>query len=43
MNVQYKGRKTVDAFGEKLARPFDPVAIVSFSDEEYDTDVAILE
>lgn len=43
MNVQYKGRKTADAFGEKLARPLDPAAIVSFSDEEYDTVVAILE
>ena len=34
MNVRYKGRQTVDAFGEKLARPLEPAAIITFSEEE---------
>ena len=29
MNVQYKGRQTVNSFGDKLARPLEPAAIVS--------------
>ena len=24
MNVQYKGRQTVNSFGDKLARPLEP-------------------
>lgn len=43
MRVCYKGRQTVDAFGEKLARPLKPAAIVTFSYEEYNEVLAILE
>lgn len=43
MNVRYVGRKTVDIFGDKLAKPFPPAAIVSFTENEQDIAVAILE
>ena len=43
MNVQYKGRQTVDFFGGKLARPLEPATIISFSEEEEDKVMAILE
>lgn len=43
MRACYKGRQTVDAFGEKLARPLEPVAIVTFTYEEYNKALAILE
>ena len=43
MNVQYKGRQMVDSFGSKLVRPLDPVAIISFDEEDEDKVVAILE
>lgn len=43
MNVKYKGRKTTDSFGDKLARPLEPAAIISFAEEEADKVVAILE
>lgn len=43
MRVCYKGRQTVDAFGEKLTRPLKPAAIVTFSYEEYNEVLAILE
>lgn len=43
MRVCYKGQQTVDAFGEKLARPLAPVAIVTFTYEEYNKALAILE
>ena len=36
MNVQYKGRQTVNSFGDKLARPLEPAAIISFTEEEED-------
>ena len=34
MRVCYKGRQTVDAFGEKLARPLKPAAIITFTEAE---------
>ena len=34
MNVRYMGRKTVDSFGDKLARPLKPAAIITFSEAE---------
>lgn len=43
MNVQYKGRHTVNSFGDKLARPLEPAAIISFTEEEEGKVVAILE
>ena len=43
MNVQYKGRQAVNSFGDKLARPLEPAAIISFTEEEEDKVVAILE
>lgn len=43
MNVRYLGRKTVDCFGNKLAKSFPPAAIVSFTEKEEDIAVAILE
>lgn len=43
MNVQYKGRQTVNSFGDKLARPLEPAAIISFTEEEEDKVVAILQ
>lgn len=43
MNVQYKGRQTVNSFGDKLVRPLEPAAIISFTEEEEDKVVAILE
>ena len=43
MNVQYKGRQTVNSFGDKLVRPLKPAAIISFTEEEEDKVVAILE
>ena len=43
MNVQYKGRQTVNSFGDKLARPLEPAAIISFTEEEEDKVIAILE
>lgn len=36
MNVQYKGRQTVNFFGDKLVRPLEPAAIISFTEEEED-------
>ena len=41
MNVQYKGRQTVNSFGDKLARPLEPAAIISFTEEEEDKVVAM--
>lgn len=43
MNVQYKGRQTVNSFGDKLVRPLEPAAIISFTEEEEDKVIAILE
>lgn len=43
MNVQYKGRQTVNSFGDKLVRPLEPAAIISFTEEEEGKVVAILE
>ena len=43
MNVQYKGRQTANSFGDKLVRPLEPAAIISFTEEEEDKVVAILE
>lgn len=43
MNVRYIGRKTVDIFGDKLARPIEPTAIVSFKESDEPVAVAILE
>lgn len=43
MNVRYIGRKKEDCFGNKLAKPFPPIAIVSFTEKEEDIAVAILE
>ena len=43
MNVQYKGRQTANSFGDKLVRPLKPAAIISFTEEEEDKVVAILE
>lgn len=34
MNVRYRGRQTVNTFGEKLARPLEPAAIVTFAEDE---------
>ena len=42
MNVQYRGRQTVNSFGDKLVRPLEPAAIISFTEEEEDKVVAIL-
>lgn len=42
MNVQYKGRQMVNSFGDKLVRPLEPAAIISFTEEEEDKVVAIL-
>lgn len=43
MNVRYKGRVTKDTFGEKLSRPFEPIAIVSFKEDETLVVIAILD
>lgn len=34
MHVKYRGRQTTDTFGEKLARPLEPAAIITFSATE---------
>lgn len=43
MNVRYEGRITKDAFGEKLSRPIEPAAIVSFKEDEEPVVIAILD
>lgn len=43
MKVQYRGRRVVDTFGDRLAKPLAPVAIVTFTERERESAVAILE
>ncbi len=43
MNVRYQGRITEDTFGEKLSRPIEPAAIVSFREDEVLVAIAILD
>lgn len=43
MNVRYQGRITEDTFGEKLSRPIEPAAIVSFREDEEPVAIAILD
>ena len=43
MKIEYRGMQKTNSFGEKLARPLTPCAVVSFHESESEIAMAIIE